>query len=59
MGNELKRRWIDYSFDIKDFWLYFILGLFILVGPFIYVYKIVIASTKLAEHYNTNGAYVS
>ena len=52
MGNELKRRGIAYSFDTKDFWLYFVLGIFILVGPFIYIYKIVIASTKLAEHYN-------
>jgi len=57
VGNELKRRGIDYSFDVKDFWLYFVLGTFVLIGPFVFIYKVANASIKLAEHYNQNGVY--
>ncbi|NLG93103.1 MAG: DUF4234 domain-containing protein [Clostridiales bacterium] len=55
IGDELNRRNIDYSFGAKDFWLWFVLGAFIIVGPFVYVHKLATASNKLAEHYNING----
>lgn len=40
VGDELRFRNIDYDFGAKDFWLWNILGMFILVGPFIYLYKL-------------------
>ncbi|XOQ47547.1 MAG: DUF4234 domain-containing protein [Eubacteriales bacterium] len=55
IGDELNRRNIDYSFGAKDFGLWFVLGAFIIVGPFVYVHKLATASNKLAEHYNING----
>ncbi len=55
IGSELKRRGIDFDFDAKDFWLWNILGSLIIVGPFIYFYKLFNAVNKLAEHYNANG----
>jgi len=55
IGNELTRRNISYSFGAKDFWLWSILGSLIVVGPFIYIFKLATASNMLAEHYNING----
>jgi len=55
IGTELVRRNISYDFGSKDFWLWGILGSLIVVGPFIYIYKLATASNKLAEHYNING----
>ena len=56
MENEILRRKIDYSFGVKDVILLFVLGIFILAGPFVFAYKMTIASNKLAEDYNKNGA---
>ena len=36
----LSVRKIEYKFGIKDFWLWFVLGSLILVGPFIYFHKL-------------------
>jgi len=55
IGGELKRRNIAYSLSAKDFWLWNILGTFIIVGPFIYTHKLATAMNKVAEHYNVNG----
>lgn len=55
IGSELKRRGIDYSFGSKDFWLWNVLGLLILVGPCIYVYKLSKAMNLLAEDFNARG----
>jgi ABC-type sulfate transport system permease subunit len=55
IGNELNRRGIPYSFGAKDYWLWAILGSLILVGPFVYTYKLAKATNALAEHYNVNG----
>lgn len=55
IGNELKRRNINYNFGASDFWLWNVLGSLIIVGPFIYVHKLAVASNKIAEHYNING----
>lgn len=55
IGKELERRNISYSFGAKDFWLWGVLGSLIVVGPFIYVHKLAVASNMIAEHYNVNG----
>lgn len=55
IGDELKRRNIDYSFGATDFWLWNVLGTIILIGPFIYTHKIFKAMNLLAEDYNVNG----
>jgi len=55
IGSELQRRGIDYDFDAKDYWIWNVLGSFIVVGPFIYFHKLFNATNKIAEHYNING----
>jgi hypothetical protein len=55
MGLELQRRNIRYAFDASSFWLWYVLGSFIIVGPFVYLHKIATASNMLAAHYNING----
>ena len=55
MGAELKRRHIDYDISAGSFWLWNILGSFIIVGPFIYMHKFFKAINLLAADYNVNG----
>jgi len=55
MGDELRRRGIDYSFSAADFWLWCILGSFIIVGPFVFCHKQLKAMNLLCEHYNIHG----
>ena len=55
IGDELRRRGIKYDFDAATFWLWGILGMFILVGPFICIHKECKAMNKLCEHYNQYG----
>ena len=55
IGNELKRRSLPYSFSASSFWLWNVLGMFIVVGPFVYAHKLCKASNMIAEHYNVNG----
>lgn len=55
IGNELRRRNIFYNFSATDFWLWCVLGSIIIVGPFVYYYKLFKATNQLCEHYNVNG----
>ena len=55
MGDELVRRRIDYSFGAADFWLWNVLGSFILVGPLIYIYKRMKAMNLINADYNEKG----
>ncbi len=55
IGNELRRRNIAYNFGAADFWLWGILGSFIVVGPFVYYHKLFQATNKMCAHYNVNG----
>ena len=55
MGAELARRGISYSFDATTFWLWNVLGALIIVGPFVYLYKMFTACNMLCENYNVNG----
>lgn len=55
IGAELSRRNINYSFGASDFWLWNVLGTFIIVGPFVYLHKMFKATNLMCEHYNING----
>ena len=48
----LKRRDIDYEFGTDDFWKWYILGSFILVGSFIYFHKFCKAMNLICQSYN-------
>ncbi len=52
IGNELKRRGIQYNFDASSFWLWSILGSLIFVGPFIYTHKLLKAINLLNDDFN-------
>ncbi|MBC8531414.1 DUF4234 domain-containing protein [Gehongia tenuis] len=55
IGNELLRRNIGYPFSAGSFWGWNVLGAFIIVGPFIYLHKLLKAMNLLSENYNVNG----
>ncbi len=55
LGAELKRRGIDYSFGASTYWLWNILGSWILAGPFVYIHKLCKAMNLLCKDYNING----
>lgn len=55
IGDELRRRNIDYSFGAGSFWLWNVLGILILVGPFVYLHKVTKAMNLINEDYNING----
>lgn len=54
IGNELSYRNIDYKFSASDFWLWNILGILIIIGPFVYRHKLFTATNKLNMDYLTN-----
>lgn len=55
IGNELRRRGINYSFGAGSYWGWNVLGSLIFVGPFVYVHKMFKAMNLLSQHYNVNG----
>lgn len=55
IGGELRRRGITYPFGAGSFWGWNILGAFIVVGPIIYMHKMLKAMNLLSENYNING----
>lgn len=55
LGAKLTRRGINYSISASTFWLWGILGCLIVVGPFVYLHKLLKATNLLCEHYNVNG----
>ena len=55
IGRELKRRGIDYNLSAADFWLWYVLGSFILVGPFVYLHKLFKADNLMCADYNRKG----
>ena len=55
IGDELKRRGINYSFSAGTYWLWCILGGLIGIGPLVYTHKLLKAMNKLSEHYNMYG----
>lgn len=55
VGEELKRRGIDYKFGAKTFWLWNVLGSLILVGPFIFVHKLMKSMNQINGDFNRRG----
>lgn len=55
IGNELKRRNINYSFGAGQFWLWCFLGSLFIVGPFIYIHKLSVAMNLICKDYNMKG----
>lgn len=55
IGEELQRRSIDYKFGPSSFWLWGILGSFILVGPFIFTHKLMKSMNLLNKDFNEKG----
>ena len=55
IGDELNYRRINYRFAPRDFWLWGVLGSLILVGPFIFIHKLMTAMNKLNDDFNRAG----
>ncbi len=55
IGDEQVRRGLQKTVSASTFWLWNVLGLLIIVGPFIYMYKIMKAMNGLEEDFNVKG----
>lgn len=55
IGDELRRRNIDYSFGAGTFWLWNVFGMLIGIGPIVYLHKIIKAINLINADYNVNG----
>lgn len=55
IGDELKRRDIDYKFGSSTYWLWSFLGSLILVGPLVYTHKLLKAMNMINEDFNLKG----
>ena len=55
IGAELERRDIGYQFGASTFWLWGVLGSFILVGPFIFTHKLLKSMNLINEDFNIRG----
>ena len=55
IGNELKRRGINYEFGASSYWIWGVLGGIIFIGPFVYMHKLFKATNLMNAHYNVNG----
>ena len=55
IGNELRRRGINYSFGAGTFWGWGILGVIVLIGPFVYTHKLLRSMNLLCADYNVYG----
>ena len=55
IGEELNRRSTGYVFGPKDFWLWGVLGILILVGPFVFAHKLMRSMNLINADFNING----
>lgn len=55
IGTELRRRNLNYKFSASTFWLWNVLGSLILVGPFVFLHKLMKTMDLINSHYNVNG----
>lgn len=55
IGEELRRRKIAYEFGASTFWLWNVLGSLIIVGPFIYMHKLMKAMNLINADFNEHG----
>jgi hypothetical protein len=55
IGDEARARGISTSFGAGSFWLWYVLGLFFLVGPFIYIHQLCATMNMISDDYNRRG----
>ena len=55
IGNELKRRNIQYQFGASSFWLWEVLGSLIVIGPFVFIHKWMKAMNFLNADWNVGN----
>lgn len=55
IGDELRRRGIEYKFSAGTYWLWCWLGSLIIVGPLVYTHKLMKAMNLINEDFNMNG----
>ena len=55
IGNEVRRRGYDYKFGAGTFWLWNVLGSLILVGPCVYMHKMLKCMNIINDDFNQNG----
>lgn len=55
ISDELNRRGYDYKFSAASFWLWGVLGSLILVGPLVYMHKLLTAMNIINQDFNVNG----
>ena len=55
IGNEMRRRGINYKFGAGTFWGWGVLGILILIGPFVYAHKLLRSMNLLCADYNVYG----
>lgn len=55
IGREQEYRGIPRNMSAGTFWGWYVLGSLIIVGPFIYMYKLCSAMNSICQHYNTHG----
>ena len=54
IGDELKARNLGYEFGAGDFWGWGVLGCLILIGPFVYLHKLLTSMNMINESYNAS-----
>lgn len=55
IGNEQVRRGLEHKMSTETFWGWYFLGSFIIVGPFIYMHKLLHSMNELCADYNMRG----
>lgn len=55
VGAEVRRRGYDYKFSSSTYWLWAVLGSLILVGPMVYVHKLLTCMNIINDDFNQNG----
>ena len=55
LGSEARARGFATDFGASTFWLWYVLGSLIIVGPWVYVHKLCAAMNAVANSYNANG----
>ncbi len=54
IGDELKARNLGYEIGAGDFWGWGVLGCLILIGPFVYLHKLLTSMNLINESYNAS-----
>ena len=54
IGDELKARNLGYEFGAGDFWGWGVLGSLILIGPFVFLHKLLTSMNLINESYNAS-----